>query len=71
MNNLDSTCKESKIFLDHAKDSISQRLVDVAKASNLTEEQLINLSNVVLASLDESYQKVLPYYQNSIKKFVK
>jgi hypothetical protein len=71
MNNVDHVCRESKIFLEHAKDNLTQRLVESAQSQNLSEEQLRTVVTVALLTLDESYQKVLPHFQNSLKKFVK
>lgn len=70
MNSIDKISKDSKILIESAKDSINSNLVSLVanKEINLEPAQVEKLLNLINVSLDEGYQKALPYYQNTIKK---
>jgi len=71
MNNVDKISRDSKILIDSAKDTVSANVVSMVKSNalNLEPAQLEKILSVINISLDEGYQKALPYYQNSIKKY--
>lgn len=70
MNSIDKISKDSKILIESAKDCISSNLISLVsrKELNLDSAQVEKILNVINVSLDEGYQKALPYYQNTIKK---
>lgn len=71
MNNVDKISRDSKILIDSAKDTVGANIVSMVKSNalNLEPAQLEKILSVINISLDEGYQKALPYYQNSIKKY--
>lgn len=71
MNNTDKVLKESRILVDSAKDTVAKNLLIAARSNtvSLTEDQLSKLISIVNISLDESYQRALPVFSISIKKY--
>jgi|LauGreDrversion4_2_1035121.scaffolds.fasta_scaffold01063_12 hypothetical protein len=71
MNNTDKVLKESRILVDSAKDTVAKNLLIAARSNtvSLTEDQLSKLISIVNISLDESYQRALPVFSTSIKKY--
>lgn len=71
MNNVDKISRDSRILIDSAKDTVGANIVSMVKSNalNLEPAQLEKILSVINISLDEGYQKALPYYQNSIKKY--
>ena len=72
MNTIDKISRDAKLlFVDSMKDAVSSNLVTAAKNGDisLTEDQLRHLINVFSLSVDQTYQKTLPSFQNTIKKY--
>ena len=71
MNNIDKTAKDARILLDSAKDTVAKNLLAAAKSDtvSLTKAQLEKIIAIVNLSFDEGYQKALPSFQSSIKKY--
>jgi len=72
MNTIDKISRDAKLlFVDSMKDAVSSNLVTAAKNGDisLTEDQLRHLINVFILSVDQTYQKTLPNFQNTIKKY--
>ena len=72
MNTLDKLSRDVKLLIDSSKDLLSTNLVNASRNSNLdlTEKQLSTVIQILNFSLDEAYQRALPTYQNSIKKYI-
>ena len=72
MNKVDRISKDAKILIDSAKDTVSNNFVSAVKSSSLSlsESQLASVLNLVNVCLQEGYQKALPYFQNSVKRYV-
>ena len=70
MNTVDKITKEAKIIIDSAKDTMDSNLVSAVREDSfgLREDQVSKLINLVNLLLDQSFQKSIPYFQNSIKK---
>jgi hypothetical protein len=70
MNNIDKISADSRILIDSAKDTVSTNFLSLIsrKDINLDPSQIEKILNVVNVSIEEGYQKALPYYQNTIKK---
>lgn len=73
MNTVDRITKETKIIIDSAKDTLESNFPLAIKDSslNLREDQIKNLLDLVKLLLDQSFQRAVPSFQNSIKKYVK
>jgi formiminotetrahydrofolate cyclodeaminase len=73
MNSVDKISRETKNLLESAKDALATNIVTAARSKNVTidESQLPVLINLVNITIDETFQKSLPVYQNSIKGLVK
>ena len=71
MNNIDKISRDAKIISDSIKDTASANLMSARQSGtvDLTEEQLGRVLNVLNVSVDQAYQKVLPHFQNTIKKY--
>ena len=71
MNTIDKISRDAKILFDSMKDVVSNNVVMAAKNGdvNLTEDQLNKLINIFNLSVDQSYQRSLPNFQNTIKKY--
>jgi len=72
MNSIDKISRDSKILIDSAKDNISTNLLTLVrnKEIDLSNDQVEKVINLVALSLDESFQKTLPFYQGMIKKYL-
>lgn len=71
MNTVDKITKESKLLIDSAKDTLTTNLVAAMKSGtlDLREDQVSRLVTLINASLDQGYQKAIPVFQSSIKKY--
>lgn len=71
MNTVDMISRDSKILSDSIKDGISSNLVSAVSTGTLqiSEDQLRAVLNLVGLSADQSYQRSLPVFQNTIKKY--
>ena len=72
MNSIDKISRDSKILIDSAKDSVTANLLTLVrnKELDLSKDQVEKIINLVSLSLDESFQKTLPFYQGMIKKYL-
>jgi len=72
MNNIDRVSKDVKIIVDSTKDLLEKNIVSFLKDSEIqiTVEQVSKLLDVVKKSIDDNYQRALPTFQNTIKKYV-
>lgn len=72
MNSIDKISRDSKILIDSAKDSVTANLLTLLrnKELDLSKDQVEKIINLVSLSLDESFQKTLPFYQGMIKKYL-
>lgn len=68
MNNVDKITRDAKILFDFTKDSLTKKLVLASSDLGLTELQLGALTRLIEITVEESYQKSIPNYQNAIKK---
>ena len=70
MNSIDKISRDAKIFSDSTRDTLETNLVAFNRSGdlNLTDEQVSKILNILNLSVDQAYQKVLPHFQNSIKK---
>ena len=73
MNIHDSITKETQIIANSMKDSVNTSLFNALKEPTLglKEDQLAKVLSLISLSLDQSYQRALPSFQNSIKKILK
>ena len=73
MNSVDKISREAKIVLDATKDSVINNIVVASRSGTfeIDESQLAKLVQVVTLSFDDSLQKALPHFQNSIRGLVK
>jgi hypothetical protein len=64
--------RESKNLTDGIKDIVSQNVLIAAKNNiiRVDDNQLPQLINVIEASFSEAFQKALPVYQKSIKRYL-
>lgn len=72
MNNIDRVSKDVKIIVDSTKDLLEKNIVSFLKDNEIqiTVEQVSKLLDVVKKSIDDNYQRALPTFQNTIKKYV-
>lgn len=70
MNNIDKISADSRILIDSAKDTVGINFLSLVSSReiNLEPHQVEKILNIINISIDEGYQKALPYYQNTIKK---
>jgi len=73
MNSVDKISREAKVIFDAAKDSVVNNVVVASRSGTfeIEESQLARLVQVITLSLDESIQKSLPHFQNSVKSLIK
>ena len=73
MNTVDKISREAKLILDAMKDSVINNIVTASRSGTfqIEDSQLARLVQVVTLSFDDSAQKSLPHFQNSIKSLVK
>jgi hypothetical protein len=73
MNNVDKVSKDVKNIVESIKDLSSANLLNAVRSNSvqLDELQLSRIIAVVNMSLDEGFQRALPSFQNSVKKYVK
>lgn len=71
MNQIDNITRDSKILVESAKDCITGNLLKSIQSSSLvlTEDQLKSVMKIVDLSLSEGYQRAIPVFQNTIKKY--
>lgn len=72
MNNVDKVAKDARILIDSAKDVVTKNLVTAARTDtvSLTKAQLETIISIVNLSFDEGYQRALPAFQATVKKYV-
>ena len=72
MNNVDKISKEAKMVLDSTRDNLVSGLINASRNGQIQIEasELPRLVQVVNFIFDDSAQKAMPYFQNSIKKLV-
>jgi len=72
MNNVDKISKEAKLVLDSTKDNLIVGLISASRNGQIQIEasELPRLIQVVNFIFDDSSQKAISYFQNSIKKLV-
>lgn len=68
MNIVDKISRDTKLVTDSVKDTVVSNVVTSREDLSLTEEQLQKLVTVISLSVDQGYQRALPFFQNSIKK---
>jgi hypothetical protein len=73
MNTVDKISREAKLILDATKDSVINNIITASRSGTfqIEDSQLARLVQVVTLSFDDSTQKSLPHFQNSIKNLVK
>ena len=69
MNSVDKISRESKVLLDDAKDVFTANLVNAVRAKTIVvdESQLPAVINLLNISIDESFQRALPFFQRTIR----
>lgn len=72
MNSVDKISRDSRILIDSAKDTVVANLLSMMRNKDLelSNDQVEKLISLVTLSLDESFQKTLPFYQTMIKKYL-
>lgn len=71
MNSVDKISKEAKNIFDTAKDNAVTSVISAVKNGlvDVDEAQLPKLVQVLTLSFEESMQRALPHFQNSIRGF--
>lgn len=72
MNNIDRTAKDAKVLTDSAKDLTTGNLLNAMKSKTLQvdEATLHKIISILNLSIDEGYQRALPVFQNTIKRYL-
>lgn len=72
MNSVDKISRDSRILIDSAKDTFVSNFLTMMRNKDLelSNDQVEKLISLVTLSLDESFQKTLPFYQTMIKKYL-
>jgi hypothetical protein len=72
MNIVDKISRDSRILIDSAKDTFVSNFLTMMRNKDLelSNDQVEKLISLVTLSLDESFQKTLPFYQTMIKKYL-
>jgi len=73
MNPVDKISKEAKAIFDSARDNTVASIIAASRNGllDIDEAQLPKLVQVMSLSFDESLQKSLPHFQNSIRGLAK
>lgn len=72
MNNIDKASKDAKVLVDSAKDLATANLLNSvrSKSLHLDESTLQKVISIVNISVEEGYQRALPVYQNTLKRYI-
>lgn len=72
MNKIDKASKDSKILVESCKDTFEKNLLAAVKTNSLVldSQQISSILYLAKLSLDEGYNRALPNFQNTIKKYV-
>jgi len=70
MNIIDKISKEMKTLIDSTKDVINKNLADSVSSGSIKidKSQLEKLLQIIDASVDDSYQRSINFFQRSLSK---
>lgn len=70
MNTVDKIIKDTRqIIVNSISDTLTKNLTSTAGDVGLTNEQVSHTLRLVQISIDEGFQRSVPFFQNAIKRY--